>query len=151
MLLVLCSFQCSCCFFSKLWLLYRIHLPWNRYTGAYGFVVSALDTCTGNRVAIKQVKPLNHQTFCQRTLREIIILSQLKHDNIVRLLDIIVSDEKPLSEVYLVLNLMETDLHKLLKNLRHQKEYLTESHTCFFLYQMFLGIKFIHSANVLHR
>eukprot|EP00043_Microstomoeca_roanoka_P007797 m.75443 g.75443 ORF g.75443 m.75443 type:complete len:367 (-) comp13980_c1_seq1:179-1279(-) len=119
--------------------------------GAYGMVVSALDTQTNIRVAIKKVTPLTHQTFCQRTLREILLLSQLKHDNIVALLNVLVGDEQPLKEVYLVLNLMETDLHKLLKSLHRRGECLSESHTCFFLYQMFLGVKYIHSANVMHR
>ncbi|EGD80437.1 CMGC/MAPK/ERK1 protein kinase [Salpingoeca rosetta] len=119
--------------------------------GAYGMVISALDTKTGQRVAVKKVTPLTHQTFCQRTLREIILLSRLKHDNIVNLMNVIAGDEQPLSEVYLVLNLMETDLHKLLKSLNRRGECLSPSHTCFFLYQMFLGIKYIHSANVIHR
>ncbi|PIO68815.1 hypothetical protein TELCIR_09385 [Teladorsagia circumcincta] len=52
--------------------------------GAYGVVVSALDTITGEHVAIKKISPFEHQTFCQRTLREIRILTKFNHENILR-------------------------------------------------------------------
>lgn len=120
--------------------------------GAYGMVVSALDTHRNERVAIKKVTPLTHQTFVQRTLREIMILSRLRHENIVELRDCLVNDlPDVMNEVYLVLGLMETDLHKLLKSLKARQEKLSNTHTCFFMYQMLLAIKYFHSANVLHR
>ncbi|XP_070068728.1 mitogen-activated protein kinase ERK-A isoform X5 [Drosophila takahashii] len=50
--------------------------------GAYGMVVSADDTITSQRVAIKKISPFEHQTYCQRTLREITILTRFKHENI---------------------------------------------------------------------
>lgn len=51
---------------------------------------SALDNVTGQRVAIKKISPFEHQTYCQRTLREIKILSRFRHENVsesVRTLD----------------------------------------------------------------
>ena len=50
--------------------------------GAYGMVVSALDTFTNTRIAIKKISPFEHQTYCQRTLREIKILTRFKHENV---------------------------------------------------------------------
>ncbi|VDO96643.1 unnamed protein product [Soboliphyme baturini] len=50
--------------------------------GAYGMVVSAYDKTTKTRVAIKKISPFEHQTFCQRTLREIKILSCFRHENV---------------------------------------------------------------------
>ena len=61
--------------------------------GAYGVVVSAMDTVTGHKVAIKKVTPFEHQTFCQRTLREVKILTRLRHENIIDLKDIICEDQ----------------------------------------------------------
>jgi len=120
--------------------------------GAYGMVVSAYDNVSRERVAIKKVTPLTHQTFVQRTLREIMILANLRHENIVELRDCIVNEAPPaMNEVYLVLGLMETDLHKLLKSLKTRSEKLSNTHTCFFTYQMLLAVKYFHSANVLHR
>jgi mitogen-activated protein kinase 1/3 len=43
---------------------------------------SALDTITKERCAIKKISPFEHQTFCQRTLREIKILSRFRHENV---------------------------------------------------------------------
>jgi mitogen-activated protein kinase 1/3 len=116
-------------------------------------VVNCLDRHSGERVAIKKVSPLTHPTFCQRTLREIKILSKLRHENIVQLRDLMVAPtveamnevrQRCISgclpqhcwphggvwpQVYLVLDLMETDLHRLLKSLRGRGEKLTATHT----------------------
>ena len=61
--------------------------------GAYGVVVSAMDDVTKQKVAIKKMSPFEHQTYCQRTLREVKILTRLKHENIIELLDIVCDDQ----------------------------------------------------------
>ncbi|XP_021957237.1 mitogen-activated protein kinase 1 [Folsomia candida] len=115
--------------------------------GAYGMVVSTYDNLTKTKVAIKKISPFEHQTYCQRTLREIKILTRFKHENIIDIRDIITSPTLDLfKDVYIVQCLMETDLYKLLKT---QK--LSNDHICYFLYQILRGLKYIHSANVLHR
>ncbi|XP_017841849.1 mitogen-activated protein kinase ERK-A [Drosophila busckii] len=115
--------------------------------GAYGMVVSADDTLTNQRVAIKKISPFEHQTYCQRTLREITILTRFKHENIIDIRDILRVDSiEQMRDVYIVQCLMETDLYKLLKTQR-----LSNDHICYFLYQILRGLKYIHSANVLHR
>lgn len=43
---------------------------------------SAYDTLTKTKVAIKKISPFEHQTYCQRTLREIKILTRFKHENV---------------------------------------------------------------------
>lgn len=43
---------------------------------------SALDNDHGQRVAIKKISPFEHQTYCQRTLREIKILRRFSHENV---------------------------------------------------------------------
>ena len=50
--------------------------------GAYGVVCSAVDVLTQERVAIKKICPFEHQTYCQRTLREIKILTRFRHENV---------------------------------------------------------------------
>ncbi|EYB81542.1 hypothetical protein Y032_0380g344 [Ancylostoma ceylanicum] len=115
--------------------------------GAYGMVASALDTVTQERVAIKKISPFEHQTYCQRTLREIKILTRFKHENIINIQDIIRSESvEKMKDIYLVQCLMDTDLYKLLKT-----QVISNDHVCFFLYQILRGLKYIHSANVLHR
>lgn len=50
---------------------------------------SALDNVTAQRVAIKKISPFEHQTYCQRTLREIKILLRFHHENIIGINDIL--------------------------------------------------------------
>ena len=115
--------------------------------GAYGMVVSAMDVKTQAKVAIKKISPFEHQTYCQRTLREIKILNRFQHENIIDIRDILRPiNIEMLRDVYIVQSLMETDLYKLLKTQR-----LSNDHICYFLYQILRGLKYIHSANVLHR
>jgi len=115
--------------------------------GAYGVVVEAMDNQRKEKVAIKKISPFEHQTYCQRTLREIRILLSLRHENIIDIKDFLCEDSvESLKDIYIVQSLMETDLHKLL---RSQK--LSADHICYFLYQILRGLKYIHSANVLHR
>ncbi|PAA57427.1 hypothetical protein BOX15_Mlig016634g3 [Macrostomum lignano] len=115
--------------------------------GAYGMVVSANDNMIGDRVAIKKISPFEYQTYCQRTLREIKILTRFRHENIIDIRDIITaSSVDAMRDVYIVQCLMETDMFKLLKT-----QNLSNEHVCYFLYQILRGLKYIHSANVLHR
>ena len=121
--------------------------------GAYGMVVSAIDNSVTDpnskdrKVAIKKISPFEHQTYSQRTLREIKILTRFKHENIIDIRDIIrATTIDQMKDVYIVQCLMETDLYKLLKT-----QTLSNDHICYFLYQILRGLKYIHSANVLHR
>ena len=84
--------------------------------GAYGMVVSGDDNQTFERVAIKKLSPFEHQCFCQRTLREIKILARFKHENIINIQDILCSNRfDQLKDIYLVQQLMECDLNRLIK------------------------------------
>ncbi|KAF5903234.1 mitogen-activated protein kinase 1-like, partial [Clarias magur] len=115
--------------------------------GAYGMVCSAFDNVNKLRVAIKKISPFEHQTYCQRTLREIKILLRFRHENIIGINDILRARRIDyMRDVYIVQDLMETDLYKLLKT-----QQLSNDHICYFLYQILRGLKYIHSANVLHR
>uniref|UniRef100_A0A5F5PK37 Mitogen-activated protein kinase n=1 Tax=Equus caballus TaxID=9796 RepID=A0A5F5PK37_HORSE len=115
--------------------------------GAYGMVSSAYDHVRKTRVAIKKISPFEHQTYCQRTLREIQILLRFHHENVIGIRDILRAPTlEAMRDVYIVQDLMETDLYKLLKS-----QQLSNDHICYFLYQILRGLKYIHSANVLHR
>ena len=84
--------------------------------GAYGMVVSGDDNQTFQRVAIKKLSPFEHQCFSQRTLREIKILARFKHENIINIQDIIRANTfEQMKDIYLVQQLMECDLNKLIK------------------------------------
>eukprot|EP01147_Barroeca_monosierra_P003061 gene3061-5838_t len=115
--------------------------------GAYGVVCSAVDVATQEKVAIKKITPFEHQTYCQRTLREIKILTRFRHENIIDIRRLIGGPRiEDMDEIYIVQGLMETDLFKLLRSQR-----LSNDHVCYFMYQLLRGLKYIHSANVIHR
>ena len=54
-------------------------------------------------VAIKKISPFDHQTYCQRTLREIKILLHFHHENIIGVKNIIRSNTiEGMSNLYIV-------------------------------------------------
>lgn len=118
-------------------------------SGAYGVVVSARDTVTGENVAIKKIeKAFEHTTFTKRTLRELKILRLLNNENIIRIKTIqLPATREDFDEIYLVAELMETDLSSIIKS----PQPLSDDHCQFFLYQLLRGLKFMHSACILHR
>ncbi|XP_057215367.1 mitogen-activated protein kinase 7 isoform X1 [Triplophysa rosa] len=119
-------------------------------TGAYGVVSSARRRDNGQQVAIKKIpNAFEVVTNAKRTLRELKILKHFKHDNIIAIKDILqpVIPHSAFKSVYVVLDLMESDLHQII----HSRQPLTPEHTRYFLYQLLRGLKYIHSANVIHR
>eukprot|EP00198_Chlamydomonas_reinhardtii_P001516 XP_001690852.1 mitogen-activated protein kinase 3 [Chlamydomonas reinhardtii] len=117
--------------------------------GAYGVVASAKDSVTGEKVAIKKIgNAFENLTDARRTLREIKLLRHLKHDNIIAVKDILKPPAKDkFNDVYLVYELMDTDLHQIIRS----SQPLTNEHFQYFVYQVLRGLKYVHTANVLHR
>jgi serine/threonine protein kinase len=82
-------------------------------------------------------------------LRELKLMRHLgAHDNLVQLVDLI---EPPslagFADVYIVSNLFETDLHRVLCS----KQVLSSQHVQYFIYQLLRGLKVLHDARVIHR
>mmetsp|Transcript_9598 Transcript_9598/g.13415 ORF Transcript_9598/g.13415 Transcript_9598/m.13415 type:complete len:401 (+) Transcript_9598:121-1323(+) len=117
--------------------------------GAYGHVASAFDTLTKKKVAIKRVdRLLDDETDAKRILREVKILRHLsKHPNIVKLVDFFLEPKKDFNVVYIVFELMQTDLRKIIQS----KNNLEKVHHQFITYQLLCGLKYMHSANIWHR
>ncbi|KAJ7296116.1 hypothetical protein O6H91_13G010200 [Diphasiastrum complanatum] len=117
--------------------------------GAYGIVCSARNSDTGEKVAIKKIaNAFENITDARRTLREIRLLRHLYHENIIAIKDIMKPVEKHgFNDVYLVYELMDTDLHQIIRS----SQTLTDDHFQYFIYQLLRGLKYVHSANVLHR
>ena len=114
--------------------------------GAYGIVWKAKNKKSGQLVALKKVyDAFQNSTDAQRTYREVMYLQHLNgHENIIRLLSIIRAYNN--KDLYLVFDLMETDLHIVIR-----AKILKPVHKTFILYQLFKSLKYIHSAEIIHR
>lgn len=117
--------------------------------GAYGIVCSALNSETNEHVAIKKIcNVLSNRMDAKRTYREIKLLRHMRHENIIAIKDILPPPRRrDFDDVYVVYELMDTDLSRIIES----KQNLSEGHRQYFLYQILRGLKYIHSANVLHR
>lgn len=120
-------------------------------SGAYGVVISAKDSKCDRNIAIKMVpKAFSDEIDAKRILREIKLLKHMRHENIVQLVDMMPPDVQYLEDyrdVYLVTDLMETDLHRII----YSKQKLSIDHVQYFVYQVLRGLKYIHSCRVIHR
>lgn len=115
--------------------------------GAYGAVCSALDTSKNQSVAIKKVKSMSKEILeAKQTLREIKLLSEFgQHQNVVSLQ--MLQLDLPRDEIYLFLNLMDTDLHRIIQS----SQKLSPEHVRHFMFQTLRGLQFLHANSVLHR
>jgi serine/threonine protein kinase len=121
--------------------------------GAYGVVGELIDTKTNERVAIKKI-PLasNHMEYAEQVidskkiLREIMIMYNFKHNNIINLRHVMVRKEDKCLWLFLVLDLMDADLRKAIRNSE-----LLDDHIQYIMYQIFLGLQYLHSGSVVHR
>lgn len=117
--------------------------------GAFGIVCSARNAITGEEVAIKKIgNAFMDRTDAKRTLREILLLRHMNHPNVISIKDVI-RPPRPSNfrDVYIVYELMPTDLHEVIRS----GQAMDERHYKFILYQLLRGMKYIHSANILHR
>eukprot|EP01013_Petalomonas_cantuscygni_P013023 TRINITY_DN2713_c0_g1_i2.p1 TRINITY_DN2713_c0_g1~~TRINITY_DN2713_c0_g1_i2.p1 ORF type:complete len:344 (-),score=62.54 TRINITY_DN2713_c0_g1_i2:254-1285(-) len=126
-------------------------------SGSYGEVCGATDAKTGRRVAIKRVhtclqhgkrKNILDDTFlAKRVLREVMLFSHFHHHNILELHAIVRPGPKLVDKMFLVTDLMDTDLQSIIRS----GQPLSEDHISFFMFQVFLALKALHDAHVMHR
>lgn len=126
--------------------------------GGNAVVYSATDSDCDKEVAIKKLSFCDRRG-CKYALRELRLMRRLQHENVVTVYEVLGSNGfslergghinlslNEMGSVYIVQELLHTDLHQLI-----QHEQLTAEHVRLFTYQLLRGLKYIHSANVLHR
>jgi mitogen-activated protein kinase 1/3 len=116
--------------------------------GAYGVVASFKDNKTGKKVAVKK----NGDAFAdaddgKRILREIKLQRQLDHENILGIVDVFAPETLDFNDVYIVTELMEFDLAKVIAS----NGSLKAEHHQWFMQQILLGLAYLHSADIVHR
>ncbi|XP_005177739.1 cyclin-dependent kinase 2 isoform X1 [Musca domestica] len=113
--------------------------------GTYGIVYKARDTKTGKDVALKKIRLESETEGVPSTaIREISLLKDLQHENIVQLFDVVVAD----SSLYMVFEYLNMDLKKLMDK---KKEVFTPKLIKSYMFQMFDAISFCHTNRILHR
>ena len=111
--------------------------------GTYGVVYKSLDTENDRYVALKKIRIDSDDDGIPATaIREISVLKELNHANIVKLLDIIHTESK----LYLVFEYHQHDLKKYTES-----ENLTSIKIKSFLAQLLEGLLFCHSRRIIHR
>ncbi|XP_077923368.1 cyclin-dependent kinase 7 isoform X6 [Halichoerus grypus] len=116
--------------------------------GQFATVYKARDKNTNQIVAIKKIK-LGHRSEAKdginRTaLREIKLLQELSHPNIIGLLDAFGHK----SNISLVFDFMETDLEVIIKD---NSLVLTPSHIKAYMLMTLQGLEYLHQHWILHR
>lgn len=116
--------------------------------GQFATVYKARDKETDREVAIKKIKLGNiheAQDGVNRTaLREIKLLQELHHENVIALLDVYGKD----SSISLVFEIMEADLEQVL---RERKIWLSFAHIKSYILMTLKGLEFLHQNWILHR
>ncbi|XP_047313807.1 cyclin-dependent kinase D-3-like isoform X1 [Impatiens glandulifera] len=113
--------------------------------GTYGVVYKAIDTKTGQTVAIKKIRLGKQKEGVNFTaLREIKLLKEMKDPNIIEL-----SDAFPYKEnLHLVFEFMQTDLEAVI---RDRNIVLSPADTKSYIQMTLKGLAFCHKNWVLHR
>jgi serine/threonine protein kinase len=125
--------------------------------GSYGKVVLAICKTTGRSVAIKFISGFFANEYeCVKVARELIIqrlLSQMPENlHAVPLYDLFVGEEDvsdPAFGLFMVMEHVQSDLKQMMSQTPRIK--LKEGHVITIIYNILCAMKFLHSANVIHR
>ncbi|KAI8620621.1 kinase-like domain-containing protein, partial [Chytriomyces sp. MP71] len=112
--------------------------------GTYGVVYKARDRASGTIVALKKIRLETEDEGVPSTaIREISLLKELRHPNIVRLLDIVHNDAK----LYLIFEFLDLDLKKYMDSIKMLSPSLIRS----YMLQLVSGMYYCHAHRILHR
>ncbi|KAM7267858.1 hypothetical protein ACFE04_010024 [Oxalis oulophora] len=114
--------------------------------GTYGVVYKARDRKTNETIALKKIRLEQEDEGVPSTaIREISLLKEMNHGNIVRLQDVVHSEKR----LYLVFEYLDLDLKK---HMDSTPDFAKDPRVVkTFLYQILRGIAYCHSHRVLHR
>lgn len=115
--------------------------------GTYGVVYKGRNKKTGQLVALKKIRLESEEEGVPSTaIREISLLKELQHPNIVSLEDVLMQE----SRLYLVFEFLAMDLKKYMDNIP-SGQLMEKSLVKSYLNQILEGILFCHKRRVLHR
>ncbi|KAI9024329.1 kinase-like domain-containing protein, partial [Phycomyces nitens] len=113
--------------------------------GTYGVVFKAREKSTNKLVALKKIRLQTSHGVPTTALREVAILKEVCHDNVIKLLDLVQKD----TLLYMVFDYLDMDLRVYMNGTK--REGLTHGHIRSFMQQLLQGIDYCHSHRILHR
>ena len=116
--------------------------------GTYGVVYKAKDVQSEKIVALKKIR-LNPEIegTPSTSIREIALLKELKHPNIIHLLDVIHTSKK----LSLIFEYCDTDLKTKEEEYTNKKEKLPKDLVKQYFKCLLQGIAYLHKKKIIHR
>ncbi|KAI6214243.1 hypothetical protein M3Y94_00244800 [Aphelenchoides besseyi] len=115
--------------------------------GTYGVVYKGRCKKTGNLVALKKIRLEHEEEGVPSTaIREISMLLELRHPNVVDLLDVIMQE----CRLYLVFEFLSMDLKRFLDRFANLDQ-IDESIVKNFMFQICQGMCYCHQRRIMHR
>jgi len=116
--------------------------------GTYGVVYRARHTPSGTIVAMKKIRLEGEDEGIPPTsVREITLLKELKHPNVVDLKAICLDEER----IFLVFEYMNMDLKHYLDTQKEQGQLIDFNLVKSYMFQMLCALCFCHSRRIIHR
>jgi len=116
--------------------------------GSYAKVYECIDFKTYRNIALKEYNnALKTKSLAKNCLREIHILSQLNHENIVKIERIFCDPYDFSSSVYATMESMPYDLRHLIYSMKSLSRFQVKK----IMYSILKAILYIHSAGLIHR
>ncbi|KAK4530136.1 hypothetical protein CCYA_CCYA03G0993 [Cyanidiococcus yangmingshanensis] len=123
--------------------------------GTYGEVYHARNQETGQEVALKRLRMSNEREgFPLTACREIKVLRELRHENIVNLIEMVTSQGATSAntgrkgDIFMVFEYMDYDLTGLLDT---PEVHFSEAQVKCYAQQLLRGLAYCHARNVMHR
>ncbi|KAG2219107.1 hypothetical protein INT45_009774 [Circinella minor] len=113
--------------------------------GTYGVVFKGRQKLTNKIVALKKIRLAFSEGIPVTAMREIAILKEMNHHNVIGLKDLVQKD----TSVYIVSEYLDMDLRRYMNDVGRKG--MTPAHIKSYMHQLLCGLQYCHSHRILHR
>ena len=110
--------------------------------GGFGTIYLGSDLRNNSKVALKKIRIRPNKGKSTSCDREIQHLSVLNHKNLIKLIEVIHSE----NFIYMVLELFDYDLGKIVEKIQHSIDKIK-----FVVYNLLEGLSYLHQNSIIHR